>query len=207
MSIKHSLTASILDLPRPAKQIIALLCDVSLCVICVVGAFYLRLEQFIPLKGPAITAAWTSVILAIPIFWLSGLYRTIFRYSGSSIIFSVAIAVIIYGLIYLCVFGLYQVEGVPRSIGILQPMLLFFAISSSRLLVKFILGTSISKKNKSTKATLIYGAGSAGRQLASSLDTSIEYKVVGFLDDDDRLQGQVLQGLSIYNVDQLEELI
>jgi FlaA1/EpsC-like NDP-sugar epimerase len=207
MSIKQLITASVLDLPRPAKQMIAILSDMYLCVICVVVAFYLRLEQFVNLKEPLITAAWASVVLAIPIFWLSGLYRTIFRYSGSSIIFSVAIAFIIYGLVYFCVFGLYQVEGVPRSIGILQPMLLFFAVTGSRLLVKFILGPSIFKKNKSTKATLIYGAGSAGRQLASSLDTSIEYKVVGFLDDNDRLQGQVLQGLSIYNVDHLEELI
>ena len=99
MNIKHQLTASILDLPRPAKKIIAMLSDMSLCIISVVAAFYLRLEQFIPLKGPVITAAWASVVLAIPIFWLSGLYRTIFRYSGSSIIFSVAIAVLIYGLL------------------------------------------------------------------------------------------------------------
>ena len=148
MSIKHQLTASILDLPRSAKQVIAMISDTSLCAICVMAAFYLRLEQFVPLQGPVITAAWVSVVLAIPIFWLSGLYRTIFRYSGSSIILSVAIAVIIYGLLYFCVFGLYRVEGVSRSIGILQPMLLFFAVSSSRLLVKFILETSIFKKKK-----------------------------------------------------------
>jgi len=207
MSIKRQLTNSVLDLPRPAKQMIAMLCDMSLCVICATGAFYLRLEQFVPLKGPVITAALASVILAIPIFWLSGLYRTIFRYSGSSILFSVALAVIIYGLVYFCVFGLYRVQGVPRSIGILQPMLLFFAVTGSRLFVKFILGTSVSKKAKSYKATLIYGVGSAGRQLASSLSASIEYKVVGFLDDDDRLHGQILQGLSIYNPNQLQELI
>jgi FlaA1/EpsC-like NDP-sugar epimerase len=207
MSIKQKITVSVLDLPRPAKQTIAMLCDMSLCIICAVGAFYLRLEQFVPLKGPVITAAWISVVSAIPIFWLSGLYRTIFIYSGSSIIFSIAIAVIIYGLVYFCVFGLYHVQGVPRSIGIVQPMLLFFAITCSRLCVKFALGTFFSKKIKSYKATLIYGAGSAGRQLASSLDTSIEYKLVGFLDDDDRLRGQVLQGLPIYNVSQLEELI
>ena len=207
MSIKYKVTASILNLPRSAKQIIVMLCDIILCAICVVVAFYLRLEQFPPLEGPLITAALVSVILAIPIFWLSGLYRTIFRYSGSSIIFSGAIAVIIYGLIYFCIFGLYRVEGIPRSLGILQPMLLFFAVAVSRLCVKFILVTSVSKKNKSCKATLIYGAGSAGRQLASSLDANVEYKVVGFLDDDDRLKGQVLQGLSIYNINQLEVLI
>jgi FlaA1/EpsC-like NDP-sugar epimerase len=207
MSVKQSITASILDLPRPVKQIIALLSDLSLSIICVVGAFYLRFEQFVPLKGPVIAAAWGAVVLAIPIFWLSGLYRTIFRYSGVSIFFSVAIAVIIYGLVYFCLFGLYQVEGVPRSIGIIQPMLLFFSIISSRLFVKFALGTSFSIKTKSYKATLIYGAGSAGRQLADSLSTNIEYKVLGFLDDDVKLQGQVLQGLSIYNINQLEELI
>jgi FlaA1/EpsC-like NDP-sugar epimerase len=184
-----------------------MLSDISLCVICTVAAFYLRLEQFVPLKGPVITAVWVGVVLAIPIFWLSGLYRTIFRYSGSSIIFSISIAIIIYGLLYFCVFGLYQVQGVPRSIGILQPMLLFFSIVGLRLCVKFLIGTSALKRTKSSKAILIYGAGSAGRQLASSLDNSIEYKVVGFLDDDNRLWGQVLQGLSIYNINQLEELI
>ena len=208
MSINYQIMLrSILDLPRPAKQTIAILCDISLCTICAMGAFYLRLEQFVPLKESVITAALVAVALAIPIFWLSGLYRTIFRHSGSSIIFAITIVFLIYGLVYFCIFGLYHVKGVPRSIGILQPMLLFFAVISSRLFVKFIVVSFIHKKTKSFKNTLIYGAGSTGRQLASSLDSSIEYKVVGFLDDDDRLQGQVLQGLSIYNINQLEELI
>jgi FlaA1/EpsC-like NDP-sugar epimerase len=207
MSIKHQLKVSVLDLPRSAKQMIAMISDMSLCIICAVAAYYLRLDQFVPLKGPVVTAAWVAVVLAIPIFWLSGLYRTIFRYSGSSIIFSVAIAVIIYSLLYFCVFGLYRVEGVPRSIGLLQPMLLFFGVSGSRLCVKFILGTSISKKTKSSKATLIYGVGSTGRQLASSLDNSTEYKVVGFLDDNDRYHGQVLQGQEIYSPLKIADLI
>jgi hypothetical protein len=148
MSIKQKMTGGLLDLPRPAKQMIVMLSDISLCTICVVAAFYLRFEQFIALKGVVITGAWVAVALAIPIFWLSGLYHSIFRYSGSSIFFSVAIASVIYGLVYFCVFGLYRVEGVPRSIGIVQPMLLFFAIVGSRLFVRFILGTSVSKKTK-----------------------------------------------------------
>jgi FlaA1/EpsC-like NDP-sugar epimerase len=47
----------------------------------------------------------------------------------------------------------------------------------------------------------------AGRQLVSSLENSFEFKVVGFLDDDDRLQGQVLQGYKIYHSEELENLI
>jgi FlaA1/EpsC-like NDP-sugar epimerase len=46
---------------------------------------------------------------------------------------------------------------------------------------------------------LIYGAGNAGRQLASAIASSFEMRVVGFLDDDDRLHGHVLNGLAIHS--------
>ena len=206
MSLKTSFTVSILSLPRFAKQITAILCDLSLCFICVVAAFYLRLDQLVPLKGPVLTAVWISMFLSIPVFWLTGLYRTIFRYSGFSIMFSVSVAMTVYGLLYFCILTLYRIEGVPRSIGLIQPMIMFFGIISSRLLVKFVLGQSKVKKQKLLKNTLVYGAGSAGRQLVSSLENSFEFKVIGFLDDDDRLQGQVLQGYKIYHSKDLESL-
>jgi FlaA1/EpsC-like NDP-sugar epimerase len=53
---------------------------------------------------------------------------------------------------------------------------------------------------------LIYGAGSAGRQLVAALKTSSELVVVGLLDDDDRLHGQVLNGLKIYDPSKLGTL-
>jgi len=54
---------------------------------------------------------------------------------------------------------------------------------------------------------LIYGAGSAGRQLASAMANSPEIRVVGFLDDDDRLHGHVLNGLPIHNPADLAEFL
>jgi FlaA1/EpsC-like NDP-sugar epimerase len=209
MTVNQSAVKIILNLPRSVKQAIAFLFDLSFCLISVLGAFYLRFDQFLPLKGPTITAAWTSVFLALPIFWLMGLYHTIFRYSGLSIMFSVSAALLIYGLLYFLVFGVYGFEGIPRSIGILQPMLLFFSVVSSRLFVKYLLGSNYLFKNKSQffKKVLVYGAGSAGRQLASALTSSNELKVVGFLDDDDRLHGQVLQGQEIYSPLKIADLI
>jgi FlaA1/EpsC-like NDP-sugar epimerase len=197
----HTATKSILNLPRFAKQIIAIIVDLSMCILSTWFAFYLRLDQFISIQGVALTAVMVSVILALPIFWLLGLYRTIFRYSGFSIMFSVSIALLVYGFLYFSVFGVYGVAGIPRSIGILQPMLLFFTVVSSRLFAKYTFGGNYLFKDKSQflKKVLVYGAGSAGRQLASALANSNELKVVGFLDDDDRLQGQVLQGQEIYS--------
>ena len=63
-------------------------------------------------------------------------------------------------------------------------ILLFLAISCSRIIIKILfINTFFSKNSKSKKKILIYGAGSAGRQLLASLENNPEMKVVGFLDD------------------------
>ena len=86
------------------------------------------------------------------------------------------------------IIGVYGIQGVPRSIGILQPMLLFFAIISSRLIVKFLLSFDYNQnKIDNKKNVLVYGAGDAGRQLVIALDNSPEFKVIGFLDDNEQL--------------------
>jgi FlaA1/EpsC-like NDP-sugar epimerase len=205
----YTASKSILNLPRFVKQIVAIIVDLSFCVLSTWFAFYLRLDQFISIQGTPLTAAIVSVALALPVFWLLGLYRTIFRYSGLSIMFSIAIALLIYGFLYFSVFGVYGVAGIPRSIGIIQPMLLFFAVVSSRLFVKYIFGDNYLFKDKShfLKKVLVYGAGSTGQQLVSALANSNELKAVGFLDDDDRLHGQVLQGQEIYPFIKIADLI
>ena len=205
----HTATKSILNLPRFTKQIIAIIVDLSLCILSTWFAFYLRLDQFILIQGAALMATMVSVALALPVFWLFGLYRTIFRYSGLSIMFSVSIALVVYGFLYFSVFGAYGVVGIPRSIGILQPMLLFFTIVSSRLFVKYIFGGNylLKEKSKFLKKVLVYGAGRAGQQLVSALANSNELKVVGFLDDDERIHSRVLQGQEIYPSSKIADLI
>ena len=123
-------------------------------------------------------------------FFGFGLYRTIFRYTGLSIVLTILISTFIYGLIYFLIVTVYGIQGfpksigqaVPRSIGIIQPMLLFFAIIVSRLSVKYLILNYYSYKNKvqNKKNVLIYGAGDAGRQLLIALETSSEFKVKVF---------------------------
>ena len=60
---------------------------------------------------------------------------------------------------------------------------------------------------REVERVLIYGAGNAGRQLAAAMTNSHEMRVVGFLDDDDRLHGHVLNGLSIYSPADLPGLV
>jgi len=199
----------VLALPRPAKRFLVLALDASLCVLAVWLAFYLRLEKFVPLTGPALWAAVASVALALPIFITSGLYRAIFRYSGLPAMVAVGRAMLLYGVLFAAVFTLVKVPGVPRSVGVLQPILLFLLVGASRAAARVWLGGLYNQQLRKAQLpqALIYGAGSAGRQLASAMANSPEIRVVGFLDDDDRLHGHVLNGLPIHNPADLAELL
>ncbi len=199
---------SLLSLPRYTKRIFAIISDIALCIISLWLAFFLRLDKLVGLEGNIVWAAFFSISIAIPIFWLSGLYRTLFRYSGKSVVISIGFAHLIYTLLYISVVTIFGINGVPRSIGLLQPLVLFFLISGSRLGVRYLVGNYPDKSLiSSIPRALVYGAGSAGRQLVSALENSNEMKVVGFIDDDKILQGQVLLGHNIYNSKDLEKII
>ena len=209
--LRHIVKASrpLLYLPRYAKRITVLSVDFSLCVLTVWLAFYLRLGEFVTLAGPPLKAVAIAVAIALPVFLISGLYRAIFRYSGFPAMFAVARAIAVYGLLYASVITAIGVSGVPRTLGLIQPMLLFFSIGASRALARYWLGSIYqgSLKGSALPRALIYGAGSAGRQLVSALENSFEMRVAGFLDDDDRLHGHVLNGQPIFSPDGLSELI
>ena len=130
-----------ISLHRYLKRTIVIFTDLILCVLCTWLAFVLRLEEIIAFKDFNFLAAALSIFIAIPIFWSFGLYRTIYRYSGTSIFLTILSATLVYGLIYFFIVGIYGIRSVPnyigmsvpRSIGIIQPMLLFFAVIFLRL--------------------------------------------------------------------------
>jgi FlaA1/EpsC-like NDP-sugar epimerase len=208
MSIYSETSNNIVNLPRYAKRALAIIVDLGLCVLCTWLAFYLRLEQFIKINDVTIFAVLISIFLAIPMFWLFGLYKTMFRVLGSSIVLTVVIATFAYSLLYFAAIGIYGIKGIPRSIGIIQPVLLFLGILSSRVIIKYLyISNFISKDYKKKKNLLIYGAGVAGRQLLASLENNVEMKVVGFLDDNHQFHNQILLGQTVYDPLKLNKLI
>lgn len=210
----RKLAGPVLALPRIWKRIIVLSVDVLLCIVTVYFAFYLRLGYWVSTSttdfiDPFLWAAGISLGLALPIFILSGLYLAIFRYSGLPALVTVTKAVCIYGLGYALLFSLIGIEGVPRTVGLLQPLLLLLAVGLSRAFANIWLGGDYLSilKTSNLPRVLIYGAGSAGRQLAAAMANIPEMRVVGFLDDDPRLQGLVIHGLRIYNPEDLSSIV
>ena len=207
------LASPVLAIPRPAKRLIVLALDCCLCILTVWLAYYLRLDEWIPVAGDSqwqpFWAVVISLLIAIPLFITQGFYRAIFRYSGWPALMTVARTMVIYGVLYATIITAIGIPGVPRTIGLIQPMLLLLAVGLTRALARFWLGGLYQSQLRqfSLPKVLIYGAGTAGRQLAAAMSNNSEMSVVGFLDDDDRLHGHVLNGLPIYRPDDLTSLV
>lgn len=202
-------TDLLLKLPRSAKRALALGADIVLCGFTVWLSFDLRLESWTSWTHAHFVAFLGSVAFALPLFIVFGLYRAIFRYAGLPALWTVLKAACLYAAIYSFAFTLFGVPGVPRSVGILQPLLLLLGVTLSRAFVRYWLGGTYQGilSRDSLPRVLIYGAGSAGRQLAAALKTSPELVVVGLLDDDSSLHKQVLNGLKIYDPSGLLDLV
>jgi FlaA1/EpsC-like NDP-sugar epimerase len=200
---------TLLDLPRVAKRLVALAVDVALCVLTVWLALCLRLEHWVRLEPVHGWAMLGSVLLALPLFIRFGLYRAIFRYAGWNAMVSLVQAMTLYALFYATLFTVISVPGVPRTVGVIQPLLLMAFVGFSRVVVRYWLGglyrTALQKKD--LPGVLIYGAGAAGRQLAAALARGTEHRLLGFLDDDTRLHGNSLDGRTVYPPSAMPQLI
>ena len=207
-----NLVIPILGLPRITKRILVLLVDASLCVLTIWIGYYLRMGYWVSLRGDdysqPIIAVGISLVLALPIFIASGLYRAIFRYSGWSALMAVVKACLLYGMIFATTIMTVGFVGVPRTLGLIQPMLLLITIALSRVVASYWLGSSYRRELRKglRPQVFIYGAGSAGRQLAAALRNSQQMKVAGFLDDAPQLWGQTLNGIAIYKPSDLNHL-
>ncbi len=199
----------VLRWPRPVKRAVVLSLDAGLCVLSVWLAYYLRLGFWVPMAGAMAWPIVLSMVFALPIFIVSGLYRAIFRYGGWPALLAVGRAMLLYTLSFSAVFTFVGVEGVPRTVGLIQPILLLLLMGASRAVARIWLGGLYQQqlRKSALPQALIYGAGGAGRQLAMAMTNSHEIRVVGFLDDDDRLHGHVLNGLPIHNPRDLGELL
>ena len=120
--MKFNLSEKIINFPRPIKRFLVLIIDINLCVLSIWLAFYLRTGNFIYLSNDHFLLILLSVLISVPLFYFFGLYSVIFRYSGWTTLVPVTKSIIVYGLIFFCLITIYGISGVPRTVGIIQPI-------------------------------------------------------------------------------------
>jgi FlaA1/EpsC-like NDP-sugar epimerase len=189
------------NLDRRAKKVIAFGVDSVICVLAIWFAFFLRLGDWQLWTSSVRVVLLTSFLMWPPIFLALGVYRSIFRFSGSGTIADLARAISIFLFLMTLILTVIGLPGVPRTLGILVPILFFLALVMSRIVVRYVISDLLGERTYAgvTKRVLVYGAGSAGQQLASSMRHYPGMYLLGFVDDDRRLRGQRLDGSPVYH--------
>lgn len=161
-----------------------------------------------PWSPPLVTFTAVTLILFPIIFFATGAYRHIFRFAGSGTILQLAHAVGILAIPLVLIFTFFQLDGIPRTVAILFPILFFLLTAISRIMARYILVELFGANGGiEVKRCLIYGAGASGQQLASSIRHDPGFSLIAYADDDNRLDRQRLDGLTVHHSERLAALI
>jgi len=198
--------AKILTWSRSAKGLTVMGLDVVLSLLATYLAFALRLDTLGWPQGGQWAAYALGPALALPLFMRFGLYRAIFRYTGQAALIATAKAVGVYGLLLFNVLLFAGFTGVPRSLGILQPVIFLVLVGGSRAAARFWLADQAQRLQPSGRL-LIYGAGTAGVQTAAAMGISGQFKLLGFIDDDPHKVGRSVNGVRVYAQTEVAALV
>jgi FlaA1/EpsC-like NDP-sugar epimerase len=194
-------------MPRWGKQAVVALVDIGLALLATWIAFGLRLDVW----ARPVDAQWYVYVLtpalALPIFMRFGLYRAIFRYTGQAALNATAKAVLLYSVLLTAVLLWNHWLGVPRTLGVLQPLIFLVLVGLSRAMARFWLAGIPILGSGHSGSLLVYGAGTAGVQTASALQVSGQFRLVGFVDDDASKVGRSINGVPIFGSDDILALV
>ena len=199
----------LLELPRWVKQFAAMLIDVVCALLATWLAFSLRLDEWHSLIAEQKMAYILAIALSIPVFYQYGVYKTVLRFTGAHTMALMSKAVGIYGVLYFTGIFMLASPYIYRSIGLVQPIILFLLMALARVAASFAFGfRAYGNNGRPVLGTLlIYGAGHSGMQIASALRQSGQYFLAGYIDDSPQYQGSNLNGLMVYPPSEIPRLI
>ncbi|MES2369183.1 MAG: nucleoside-diphosphate sugar epimerase/dehydratase [Pseudomonadota bacterium] len=185
--------------PRTA---IIILHDILVAAFAWMAAYWLRFNLVVPPEFQAAalsTLAWVVPLQAV-VFWRFGLYRGIWRFASLPDLKRIVLAVGLAALLVPVTLILFRVHAVvPRSVLILDPLLLVIVMGGSRLAYRAWKEHRLaSVLRPDSKPVLVAGAGSAADFLLRELARNpAGFHVVGLLDDNRDKQGRLVQGLPV----------
>ncbi len=182
--------------PNP-RTALAFLHDILAAIAAWPLAFWLRFNLDLP--QPYATLMLESLLWVVPlqalIFWFFGLYRGIWRYASVPDLKRIVAAVAVVALMLPALFLMLRV-AVPRSVLILDPVLLVMIMGGSRFAYR------VWKERHRGATTVrepvaVIGAGEAAVTLLKELARSPQWRVAAIFDDDLLKKGRHIQGVTV----------
>ena len=146
-----------------------------------------------------------SPFVGIPIYLITGLYKSLSQYITSHTIYRIVLRnlLIIFTIILICNSIGIQLPEISIWINIF--VVLTFAISSYRIIFRDLINI-VNKSEKDLLKVSIYGAGAAGAQLAAAIRLEKRYVIQSFIDDNSRLWGRYIGGINIKSPNNLKQI-
>ncbi|MBB1424717.1 polysaccharide biosynthesis protein [Pseudoalteromonas sp. SG43-7] len=199
-----SFIRSILNASRAKKRAITLFIDSLFIAAAFWLALIVRLDSLAPFSE---LGNWLLLAMLIPTGLIAfinlGLYRAVLRYMNSQALWAIVLGTVI-TTVSLVLLSFFVGITIPRTMPFIFAWLCLLTVGGSRILVRAMIG-KMATVNK--ESVIIYGAGSAGRQLATALGAGPEYYVRAFIDDDQSKQGSIIQGIPVICFKDIYELI
>ena len=206
MAVKNnpSLRKYLVELSRPSKQIAMVAIDVFAYLTCVYCTGWLLVGDNSGFSEIHLIGVMT-VFIAIPLGWVLGLYVTIVRYIGTEFLIRANITAFSSAAAVAVISYWFELQAAPYRWTVILSALLLLYICFSRYSSRVFLASG--RPQNELERVLIYGAGSAGVQLADYLQLSRTVFPVAMVDDDLSLHGKRVKGLKVHNPTDLEKLI
>jgi len=199
--------ARLLALSRERKRWIMVAADVVMLPLALWAAYFLRFSEPVP---PGMLEGWwlypLVAIIGVLLFARLGLYRAVVRFMGTRAAWTVTSGVVLLALILAAAAQTAQLEPFPRSLPILFAAIAFLFVGGSRFLVRAWY-RAVVVQGASVESVIVFGAGDAGAQLASSLRTAGRFRPIAFVDEDPGLRGSVIDGVAIHGPDDIPEIL
>lgn len=152
-------------------------------------------------------------LIKLVVFYFFKIHKGLVRYTSTEDIRRIFIAVATSSVLYF-IFGIIRFNYFdgsylfPTSVLIMEFLACFFLMVGSRFIVKLLYLESI-KSTEDVEQILIYGAGISGLITKRTIekDARLNYKIIGFIDDNKKMDGTRLEGIGIYHSSKLEALI
>ncbi|MDE0589468.1 nucleoside-diphosphate sugar epimerase/dehydratase [Halocynthiibacter sp. C4] len=192
--------------PRSVKRLIYLSVDAVLLPVALFAAFALRYGEFTPWEQ--VSESWilfpTVLCFGMAANILLGFSRVKLSTFGVRDIGKAALIAITMTVVSICTCYILDL-ATPRSVPLIFGILLFLGTMGSRLTGRALLQVLYDHGHE-RRPVAIYGAGSAGNQLASALGRS-KIKPIVFVDDNPSLHGVIMGGLPVCDPEKLKSLI
>jgi UDP-GlcNAc:undecaprenyl-phosphate/decaprenyl-phosphate GlcNAc-1-phosphate transferase len=196
------------------RRLSEVMLDVVLIALAYYGAYVLRWDADLPPEQVTLFARTLPVVIVVQMlcFLVWGVYRGLRRYVGFDDLLVLTQAELTgVTLSGLAIFAIHGWQGPSRAILILFAMLLLTFVGGSRLSMRLLREVIVGHATTHPEAipVLIYGAGDGGARLVREIRSHASplYVPIGFIDDDDRKVGGLLQGYRVFGPRDLPQLI